>query len=119
VENRHPQVGEKNEYSYDLYDPQHRGLATIAFLPNLSGKGSLLVVQGFSHAGTQAAAEFVTSGTDLDLLLRAYGGSSAPLPHFEILLSTLEINGWRRGRFRWRGTSIHSAIARQNIDTLR
>jgi hypothetical protein len=93
VENRHPQVGEKNEYSYDPHEPQHRGLATIAFLPNLSGKGNLLVVQGFSHAGTQAAAEFVTSGTDLDPLLRAYGGSSAPLPHFEILLSTLEING--------------------------
>jgi hypothetical protein len=93
VENRHPQVGEKNEYSYDGHDAQHRGLATIAFLPNLSGKGNLLVVQGFSLAGTQAAAEFVTSGTDLDALLRAYGGNRAPLPHFEILLSTVEING--------------------------
>lgn len=93
VENRHPQSGEKSDYPYDPHDPQRRGLATIAFLPNLSGKGSLLVVQGFSHAGTQAAAEFVTSGTDLDALLRAYGGSSAPLQHFEILLSTLEIDG--------------------------
>ena len=93
VENRRPQSGEKSDYPYDPHDPQHRGLATVAFLPNLSGKGSLLVVQGFSHAGTQAAAEFVTSGTDLDPLLRAYGGSSAPLPHFEILLSTLEIDG--------------------------
>jgi hypothetical protein len=93
VENRHPQRAEKGEYSYDPHDAQHRGLATIAFLPNLSGKGSLLVVQGFSHAGTQAAAEFVTGGTDLDTLLRDYGGGSAPLPHFEILLSTVEIDG--------------------------
>jgi hypothetical protein len=60
---------------------------------NLSGSGNLLVVQGFSLAGTQAAAEFVTSGTDLDALLRSYAGGSAPLPHFEILLSTIEING--------------------------
>ncbi len=93
VENRHPQQAEKSEYPFDPHDPQHRGLATIAFLPNLSGKGNLLVVQGFTLAGTQAAAEFVTSGTDLDALMRSYGGSSAPLPHFEILLSTLEING--------------------------
>ena len=93
VENRRPQGTEKNDYPYDPHDPQHRGLATIAFLPNLSGKGNLLVVQGFTLAGTQAAAEFVTSGTDLDTLLRSYSGGSAPLPHFEILLSTVEING--------------------------
>lgn len=93
VENRHPQVGDRQEYSYDPHDQQHRGLATVAFLPNLSGNGNLLVVQGFSLAGTQAAAEFVTSGTDLDALLRSYGRDSAPLPHFEILLSTVEING--------------------------
>ncbi len=93
VEDRHPQGAEKSEYPYDRHDPQHRGLATVAFLPNLSGKGDLLVVQGFTLAGTQAAAEFVTSGTDFDALLRSYGGKHAPLPHFEILLSTVEING--------------------------
>lgn len=93
VENRHPQGAEKSEYPYDRHDPQHRGLATVAFLPNLSGKGNLLVVQGFTFAGTQAAAEFVTSGTDFDSLLRSYAGKGAPLPHFEILLSTVEING--------------------------
>jgi hypothetical protein len=93
VENRRPQQGEKSEYAYDPNDPQHRGLATISFLPNLGGTGNLLVVQGFSLAGTQAAAEFVTSRHDLDALLRQYGGNSSALPHFEILLSTVEING--------------------------
>jgi len=93
VENRHPQGTEKSEYAYDSHDLQHRGLATIAFLPNLGGSGNLLVVQGFSLAGTQAAAEFVTSGKDLDALLTAYGGNGSALPHFEILLSTVEING--------------------------
>lgn len=93
VENKHPKPGEKSQYPYDPHDPQHRGLATIAFLPNLSGNGNLLVVQGFSLAGTQAAAEFATSGHDFDALLRAYGGNNTALPHFEILLSTVEING--------------------------
>jgi hypothetical protein len=59
VENRHPKPGEMSDYTYDPHDPQHRGLATVSFLPNLGGNGSLL----------------------------------APLPHFEILLSTVEING--------------------------
>jgi hypothetical protein len=93
VENKHPQQGEKSEYPYDSRDPQHRGLATISFLPNLGGTGSLLLVQGFSVAGTQAAAEFVTSRHDLDALLQPYNGNNSALPHFEILLSTVEING--------------------------
>jgi hypothetical protein len=93
VENKRPQKGEPSEYLYDSRDPQHRGLATISFLPNLGGTGSLLLVQGFSVAGTQAAAEYVTSRHDLDVLLRSYTGNSSALPHFEILLSTVEING--------------------------
>jgi len=93
VENRQPQSGEKSEYVYDPHDPQHRGLAAIAFLPNLSGSGNLLVVQGFSLAGTQAAAEFVTNRRDIDDLFRAFAGNQAKLPHFEILLSTMEVNG--------------------------
>jgi hypothetical protein len=93
VENKRPKKGEPSEYPYDPHSPQHQGLATISFLPNLNGSGSLLIVQGFSLAGTQAAAEFVTSGKDLDALLHAYSGNRTQLPHFEILLSTTEING--------------------------
>ena len=93
VENKQPKAGEKSEYLYDSHDSQRRGLATIAFLPNLGGTGNVLVVQGFSLAGTQAAAEFITSGRDLDELFQAYSGNSTKLPHFEILLATVEING--------------------------
>jgi len=93
VENRQPKAGEKSDYVFDPHDPQHRGLATIAFLPNLSGTGNLLVVQGFTLAGTQAAAEFVTNRRDIDDLFRSYSGGNTKLPHFEILLSTMEVNG--------------------------
>ncbi len=93
VENRQPKPGEKSAYPYDPHDPQHRGLATIAFLPNLSGNGNLLIVQGFSLAGTQAAAEFVTNRQEFDAFFPSYSGNTSRLPHFEIVLSTLEING--------------------------
>ena len=93
VENRHPKAGEKSDYLFDPHDPQHRGLATIAFLPNLSGNGNLLVVQGFTLAGTQAAAEFVTDRRDIDNLFLSFSGRGARLPHFEILLSTMDVNG--------------------------
>lgn len=93
IENKKPRAGEKTEYLFDDHDRQHRGLATISFLPNLSGSGNLLVVQGFTSAGTQAAAEFVTSGKDFDDLFGPYLGRGVRLPHFEILLATSEVNG--------------------------
>jgi hypothetical protein len=93
VENKQPKAGEKTVYPYDPHNPDHRGMATISYLPNLNGTGNLLVVQGFSVAGTQAAAEFVTNGRDFDVLMRTYAGNRSKLPHFEILLSTVEMNG--------------------------
>jgi hypothetical protein len=93
VENRQPKTGEMREYAYNPHDPQHRGLATIAFIPNLGGSGNLLVIQGFTLAGTQAAADFVTSRRDIDDLFQTFAGNETKLPHFEILLGTIEVNG--------------------------
>jgi hypothetical protein len=93
VENRRPKGNERSEYFFNNEDPQHRGVATIAFLPNLSGSGNLLIVQGSTLAGTEAAAEFVTKGEDFDALFHEYSGNGLRLPYFEILLGTLDING--------------------------
>ncbi|QHN04999.1 hypothetical protein FTO74_17770 [Granulicella sp. WH15] len=93
VENVKPKPNEKKEYLFRDDDPRHRGLATIAFLPNLSGNGNMVIVQGFTLAGTEAAAEFVTSGKDFDSLFHAFAGNNSRLPHFEILLETMDVNG--------------------------
>jgi hypothetical protein len=93
VENRKPNENEKKEYLFDQNDPQKLGLATISFLPNLGRNGNILLVQGFTLAGTDAAAEFVTSGKEFDSLFSAYSGNNSHLPHFEILLQTMDVNG--------------------------
>jgi hypothetical protein len=93
VENRKPRPGERSEYIYDDGDPADSGFATVAFLPNLSGTGSVLVVQGFTLAGTQAAAEFVSNNHDFDSFFAPIVGNRQTLPHFELLLRTMEVNG--------------------------
>lgn len=93
VENLKPRAGEKREYFFRNDDPQKLGLATVSFLPNLGRNGNILLVQGFTLAGTDAAAEFVMSGKDFDTLFKAYSGNKARLPHFEILLQTMDVNG--------------------------
>lgn len=92
VENSKPMSGEPSQYSYDVTDPSH-GYATVAFLPNLRGAGNVLIVQGFSLADTEAAAEFMTNRWDLDALFKSIAGKQSILPHFELLLRTLDING--------------------------
>jgi hypothetical protein len=93
VENRRPGPRERAEYIYDGRDPADSGFATVAFLPNLSGAGNVLVVQGFTLAGTQAAAEFVSDNHDFDSLFAPIVRNRQTLPHFELLLKTVEVNG--------------------------
>jgi hypothetical protein len=93
IENRKPMAGERASYLYDGQDPRHRGFALVAFLPNLSGTGNVLVVQGFTLAGTQAAAEFVTDHEDFDSLFGSIIARRHGLPHFEVLLRTMDVNG--------------------------
>ena len=93
VENLKPRDGEKREYFFRNEDPQKRGLATVSFLSNLGRNGNILLVQGFTLAGTDAAAEFVTSGKDFDTLFSEFSGNNSRLPHFEILLQTMDVNG--------------------------
>jgi hypothetical protein len=92
IENRKPNPGESSQYPYNLGDPTH-GYATVSFLPNLGGGGNILVVQGFSLADTEAASEFVTNRKDFDKLLGPIIGKQSALPHFELLLKTLDVNG--------------------------
>jgi hypothetical protein len=93
VENKKPGPGERADYIYDNRDPTDSGFATVAFLPNLSGTGNVMVVQGFTLAGTQAAAEFVSDDHDFDSFFAPILGNRSALPHFELLLKTLEVNG--------------------------
>ncbi len=93
VDNRRPAAGEPSIYSYDVNDPTHRGYALVAYLSNLSGTGNVLVVQGFTLAGTEAAAEFVTDDHNFDSLFGPIIAKRHGLPHFEVLLRTMDVNG--------------------------
>lgn len=91
VYNRLPATGEQGRYD-ELGDvAQHVAYGVVAYLPSLDGEGSALLVGGTSKAGTEAAADFLFSS--------GFGGflrnidSGGEIPHFEILLSTQNING--------------------------
>lgn len=93
VLNRFPRSGESQAYLYDPRDPQHSAYALIALRPNLSGSGSVLIVEGTGIAGTEAASDFLSSGDQIEQVLAPALEKYGRIPPFEILLETTNLNG--------------------------
>lgn len=93
VTNRVPRAGESQVYTMVPDDPAHRTYALVAFMPNLNRTGNVLMVEGATMAGTEAAADFAFEGSRLMALLNPYLRRDGTLPHFEVLLQTSSIGG--------------------------
>jgi len=84
--NRRPGAGERVEYNSVTPETRSKAYAVVAFLPNLSGTGNVLLLEGLSVVGTEAAVDLVTDDDRLLPILRKIRRSDGTLPHFEILL---------------------------------
>jgi hypothetical protein len=89
--NAQPQSGEAPSYVSHWNAPAHETYALIAFLPNLSGGGRLLLLQGLDVAGTQAAAETLLHPAAIEPTLRRATRPDGSLRFFEILLRSTSI----------------------------
>jgi hypothetical protein len=93
VRNRAPSRGE-----LPLYIEEHRragaarAYGVVVYLPSLDNQGQALLVEGTSKAGTEAAAEFLTS-PEFARFLRMIDPESGAVPSFEVLLSTDIMDG--------------------------
>ena len=92
VVNHHPTNGEPSAYTYKSDDPAHVAYAIVAYMPNLSGQGRVLLVQGTTMAGTEAAMDFVLDRDRLNKLLGPHM-QHRQVPPFQVLLETTNING--------------------------
>jgi hypothetical protein len=93
ITNAHPQPGESATYVSQWNEPDHETFALLSYLPNLSGNGRLLVLQGLDVAGTQAAAEALLHPTAIAPILKQATRADGTLRSFEILLRTTSIQG--------------------------
>jgi hypothetical protein len=91
IVNRNPQPGEAPSYLSDWNEPAHETFALIEFLPNLSGNGHLLVLEGLDVAGTQAAAEMLLHPSAIDPILKRATRPDGSLRNFEVLLRSTSI----------------------------
>jgi hypothetical protein len=82
-ENVSPQPGESAEYEVTWNEV---GYCRVAYLPSLSGTGTVLLVSGTDMSSTEAGAELITSDRWVQSLLERLGATTGPIPHFEVLL---------------------------------
>jgi len=87
VLNRAPKPGEPSHWESTNGSPQSV-YGVIALRPNLSNNGELLILEGTSMAGVEAAWDFVSDDAELLPLLHAMQRPDGKLPHFEILVGT-------------------------------
>jgi len=89
--NRMPRAGEAASYASHWNEPTHTTYALISFLPNLSGNGHLLLLEGLDVAGTQAAAEALLESRAIEPILRQARRQDGTLAPFEVLLKATSI----------------------------
>lgn len=90
IRNAVPLPGEQDRY-LEATDPSY---AHVAFLPNLGGNGSVLLLAGIGMEGTEAAGDLVTS----DLAFREVANelnlvSGGKLQNFEAILELSSVQG--------------------------
>jgi hypothetical protein len=88
IVNRRPQTGELPVYENDADGPSHRTYAVIGFAPTLDNTGSVLLVEGLTMAGTQAAVDTLFNGSMMRPLLDRFSDADGSINPFEILLET-------------------------------
>lgn len=92
-----PQPGESPSYASHWNEPAHETFALIALLPNLSGTGHLLLLQGLDVAGTQAAAEMLLHPSAITPILKRATRPDGTLRNFEVLLRATSIESSSTG----------------------
>jgi hypothetical protein len=97
IVNTKPEPGEAASYVSQWEQPAHETYAIIAYLPNLSGNGHLLLLQGLDVAGTQAAAETLIHPAAIASILQRATRPDGSLRPFEILLRSSSIESKSAG----------------------
>jgi hypothetical protein len=97
IVNKKPRAGEEPSYVSHWNEPTHATYALILLVPNLSGDGHLLLIEGLDVAGTQAAAELLLQSDAIAPILQRARRPDGSLGYFEVLLRATSIQSSAMG----------------------
>lgn len=88
IRNADPHAGELPTYQNDATAPSHQTYGVIALTHNLNSAGSVLIVEGLTMAGTQAAVDTLFDAHAMQSILEKARNSDGSLRPFEVLIET-------------------------------
>ena len=88
IVNKHPAAGEASVYTNDATAPSHRTYAVVALVPNLNDTGWILIVEGLTMAGTQAATDILFNREEMQSVLNKAAAGNGKIKPFELLIET-------------------------------
>jgi hypothetical protein len=91
IRNRNPKPGEQAVYTIFRTSSNLTEYAVIAYLPNPSHTGNIIILAGTDSDATGAAAAFLTSESQMQNLRKTFGVNR--FPYFEVLLKTSRLSG--------------------------
>lgn len=86
--NRQAMPGELRQYVNGAAAPSHLTYAVIALVPNLNDSGWVLIVEGLTMAGTQAAGDVLFNREAMQPFLDKAVSANGSLKPFELLIET-------------------------------
>jgi hypothetical protein len=89
--NVNPRPGERSVYQDTGTTPPYATYAVIAFLPNLTHSGWILIVEGLTMTGTEAGSEFLLDD-DPNIFFMKARNTKGELRPFEVLLETMNLS---------------------------
>jgi hypothetical protein len=92
IVNRHPEPGEATTYEAITKAYTHTTYAVVAFLPNLTHTGHVLLLEGIDTAGTEAAADTLFVGTPFQTTLNNAVTDQGDLGSFEVLIEASSLD---------------------------
>jgi hypothetical protein len=93
VLNRSPRKDELSHYDSNRTDPKQTVYAVVALRHSLGGSRQVLILEGTSMAGTEAAADFVLDDGALLPFLNKIRRPDGSIPNFEVLLQSTSLDG--------------------------
>ena len=91
ISNRHQHPGEAATYTPARYPSGFEGYSVVAYLPNPSHNGNVIILTGTDSDATSATAEFLTSEEQLKKFQSTLHVQK--FPYFEVLLKTSRLSG--------------------------
>jgi hypothetical protein len=88
VFNRNPLKGERTSYKWSETDPQRTGYAILSLTDNLGSAGKVLIVEGTTMGGVDAATDFLFDAAQMDPVVRDAMAKNGKVSNFELLLET-------------------------------